>query len=119
MPRRIRFFPLRHLRRFLTIHERGMWELMAAMAYSSPVALFSFTELARDSANARHDAYAWLRIGHASPLRDVDDHERPSPPADHPDHDSPEVCLTETECRIWRQLCQELSSCQAPRRPNP
>lgn len=76
MPRRIRLFPLRRLRRFLTIHEPELWELMAAMAYASPVALFPYTELARDGAFPRDDAYGWLGIsGSAPPLFDGD-HER-------------------------------------------
>lgn len=67
MPRRIRFSPLRRLRRFLTIHEPELWELMAAMAYASPVALFPYTELARDGTFARYDPYGWPGIGESVP----------------------------------------------------
>jgi hypothetical protein len=101
------------LRRFLTIHERGMWELMAAMAYACPVALYPYTELRPDRANPQHDAYAWLRIRFArSPEpRDHDlDPPAPAPRAGEPDYDLPEVSLTETERRAWSQLSQEFDA---------
>ncbi|HEY1921083.1 MAG TPA: hypothetical protein VGH27_36395 [Streptosporangiaceae bacterium] len=70
MPRRIRVFSLDYLRRFLIIHERSMWNLMAGMAYASPIGMFPAPDvLAGD---------AW--------------------------HD---IRLTEAECRIWDELCQE------------
>jgi hypothetical protein len=87
MPRRIRVFSLDYLRRFLVIHERSMWNLMAGMAYACPIGLFPTPdELAEAEAEDWHDAYA------------------------RPDVDIPEVRLTEAECRIWDQLCQELSA---------
>jgi hypothetical protein len=94
MPRRIRVFPLRRLRRFLTIHERGMWELMAAMAYASPVALFPYTE---------------MRTARTVPPVPEDDHQ-----ADP--HGELVPGLTEAERRVWRQLSQQLSGGQVTTR---
>jgi hypothetical protein len=45
MPRRIRVFSLDYLRRFLVIHERSMWNLMAGMAYACPIGLFPTPDL--------------------------------------------------------------------------
>lgn len=45
MPRRIRVFSLDYLRRFLAIHERSMWNLMAGMAYACPIGLFPTPDL--------------------------------------------------------------------------
>jgi hypothetical protein len=95
MPRRIRV--LRRLRRLLTIHEPGLWELMAAMVYASPVALFPYTELARDSRDPSTDAYAWLRLGEAE-----------SQPEAEPQPDGEKVTLTPEESEAWDQLCREI-----------
>ena len=89
MPRRIRLCPLYHLRRFLTIHQWTIWELMAPMAYACPVAPFPHPELfAQDDPDA-HPDHAIPEVGAI-----------------------PEVRLTEAECRTWDELCQELSSGQ-------
>jgi len=81
MPRRIRVFPLRRLRRFLTIYEPEIWELMAAMAYASPVALFPYADMARERALASMEG-------------------------SHQDFDGPPVWLTRAERRIWHELSQ-------------
>ena len=91
MPRRIRLFSLDYLRRFLVIHERSMWNLMAGMAYACPIGLFPTPDLlTEEDADAWYDVYARR---HA---------------------DIPAVRLTETEHRIWDELCQELRA-QRPR----